>query len=326
MSVWTDPRIIEVSKNFIPAADEVWRLQRSTEPDAILFQNIANQGHYQHKGGTRQGIYVCSADGTLLSSINSLNPDEVLKTIEDGLNKWELFPQKFNKGQNLPNINETHRWESSYPENGLVLTSVNSDLISDPPNLVERSKRRNMDHVWIHESEVASLIPEEPKVGMVYSVPEFFKNRLFCFHLVDNVRGQTLPFAPQELKQSEVLLTVADLQGEIVKLRILGHSDARADGDWLLGQNDWTPSYSLNHGMKIQLMGNAIFDLKINKFIEFEMVAIGKRYGKTELNSREFSPDTSYLGFYFSLAGEKDADKIAPAFVDIYNAEWIEKP
>ena len=326
MSVWTDHRLIEVSKKFIPAADEVWRLQRSTEPDAILFQNMANQGHYQHKGGTRQGIYICSADGTFLSSINSLNPDEVLETIEYGLNKWEFLPQENKKGQDLPNINTTHRWENSYPAHGLVLTSVNTDLISDPPILVERSERRNIDHVWIHETEVASLLPEEPKVGINYSVPEFIKNRLFCFHLVDNVRGQTLPFAPQEIKQAEISLTVTDLQGSMLKLQIFGHSDARADGDWLLGQNDWTPSYSLNHGMKTQLMGNAIFDLKINKFTEFEMVAIGKRYGKTELNSREFSPDTSYLGFYFSLAGEKDADKIAPAFVDIYNVEWIEKP
>ncbi len=326
MSVWTDPRLIEISEKFIPAADEVWRLQRSKDPDALIFQEMANQGHYRGEGATRQGIYVCSADGTFLSSINTLNPEEVLKTIDDGLKKWEALPIKNRQGHHMPKIKVTHRWENSFPEHGLVLTTVNSDLISNSPNLVERSERRNMDHVWFHVTEVASWLPTQAKVGMVYFVPELIKNRLFCYHLVDNVRGQTLPFAPQELKHAEISLTVTDLQESVLKLKILGYSDARAEGEWLLGQNDWTPSYSLNHGMKIQLMGNAMFDLNQEKFTEFEMVAIGKRYGKTELNSREFSPDTSYVGFYFTLAGEKDADKIPPAFVDIYNAEWIAKP
>ena len=44
---------------------------------------MANKGHYQTAGQTRQGIYVCSASGKLMSSINSLNADAVLNELKD---------------------------------------------------------------------------------------------------------------------------------------------------------------------------------------------------------------------------------------------------
>jgi hypothetical protein len=43
---------------------------------------MANKGHYRGEGQTRQGIYVCSPGGKLLSSINSLDPDKVLESIK----------------------------------------------------------------------------------------------------------------------------------------------------------------------------------------------------------------------------------------------------
>ena len=55
----------------------MWRLQRVQDLDATFFQEMANKGHYQTAGQTRQGIYVCSPNGKLLSSINSLNVDDV---------------------------------------------------------------------------------------------------------------------------------------------------------------------------------------------------------------------------------------------------------
>ena len=38
------------------------------------------------------------------------------------------------------------------------------------------------------------------------------------------------------------------------------------------------------------------------------------------------SPEESHIGFLFELAGKKKSDKIAPAFVDLYNADWISRP
>ena len=57
-SVWSDSRIINIAKEFIPTTDEVWRLQRVEDKDAIIFQEMANTGHYRRAGGTRQGMDV----------------------------------------------------------------------------------------------------------------------------------------------------------------------------------------------------------------------------------------------------------------------------
>ena len=301
-------------------------MQRGEDPDAIIFQEMANQGHYRTTGGTRQGIYVCSAGGKLMSSINSLNADDVLKTIEAGLDKWDALPVSEKLLSNGYELNIKHRWENSYPDQGLVLTSVNADLFTDPPKQTDRSDRWNMDHAWFSQAEARGWLPDDPKNGDIYELPEELANRLFCFHLVDNVRGQSLPFAPQEIKESGLEVEVLDRGHSTVRIKITGHSKAVAKGEWLLGENDWTPSYPLDHGMKTEILGEASYNLDLEKFTEFEMVAIGKCYGKTEFNSRHFSPDSSWVGFLFTLAEDRAADRVAPAFVDIYNADWIVKP
>ncbi len=304
----------------------MWRLQRSQDSDALFFQEIANRGHYRGGGSTRQGIYVCSSSGKMMSSINSLDADKVLETIEVGLKKWNDLPSSERYLSSTLSMNTIHRWENSYPDEGLIMTSVNADLFTDPPVQANRSNRWNMDHVWFNISEARSWLPDDPQMKDVYELPETLVNRLICFHLVDNVRGQTLPFAPQEVKEAGIEIEVLERQNSTVQIKIRGHSEAVAKGEWLLGENDWTPDYPLDHGMKTNIIGEAEYDLNRNKFTEFEMVAIGKRYGKTKFNSRQSNTESSYVGFLFSLAENGKADKIAPAFVDIYNADWIVKP
>ena len=304
----------------------MWRLQRVQDLDATFFQEMANKGHYQTAGQTRQGIYVCSPNGKLLSSINSLNADDVLKSIMNGLEKWNGLSASERQLPSDQTLKPLHRWENSYPDQGLVLTSANADLFTDPPLQTNRSDRSNMDHVWFSKSEARQWLPDDPKEGDVYDLPDHLANRLFCFHLVDNVRGQTLPFAPQEIKKSNLQIEVQERHQSNVRIKIRGHSKSVAKGEWLLGKNDWTPTYPLDHSMKTEMLGKATFDLSLNRFMEFEMVAIGKRYGKTQNNSRNNSPDSSYIGFLFTLAEGRTSEKIAPAFVDIYNADWIVKP
>ena len=304
----------------------MWRLQRVQDLDATFFQEMANKGHYQTAGQTRQGIYVCSPNGKLLSSINSLNADDVLKSIMNGLEKWNGLSASERQLPSDQTLKPLHRWENSYPDQGLVLTSANADLFTDPPLQTNRSDRSNMDHVWFSKSEARQWLPDDPKEGDVYDLPDHLANRLFCFHLVDNVRGQTLPFASQEIKKSNLQIEVQERHQSNVRIKIRGHSKSVAKGEWLLGKNDWTPTYLLDHSMKTEMLGKATFDLSLNRFMEFEMVAIGKRYGKTQNNSRNNSPDSSYIGFLFTLAESRASEKIAPAFVDIYNADWIVKP
>ena len=304
----------------------MWRLQRVQDEDAFVFQEMANKGHYRRVGGTRQGIYVCSPSGILLSSINSLNPDDVLEMIKSGLDKWNALPfsERQISSEFKPKVR--HRWENSYPGQGMVLNLSKIDLFTDPPVQSGRSDRWNIDHVWFNKDEARLWFPKDPREGDFYELPDLLTDRLFCFHLVDNTRGQTLPFAPQEIKESNIQIEVQIRRQTSVQIKITGHSKAVSKGLWLLGENDWTPNYELNHGIETNLLGQDTYNLGLEKFTEFEMVAIGKRNGKTRHNGRQNSPDTGYVGFLFTLAGNKPSDRIAPAFVDVYNADWIIQP
>ena len=101
---------------------------------------------------------------------------------------------------------------------------------------------------------------------------------------------------------------------------------AVAKGPWLLGENDWTPTHALDHGIQTNLLGTATFDLEMEKFTEFEMVALGNWHGKTQNNGRHSGPDSGHIGTLYSLATDSLSDRIAPAFVDLYNADWIIQP
>ena len=124
------------------------------------FKKIANEGHYRKTGGTRQGIYVCSPSGKLLSSVNSLNPEVVIETINQGLEGWKNLPALDKRLPENFSPFTSHRWEDSYPENGLILKGAKADLISDPPNPSDRGDRWNMDHVWFSEQESHLWIPK----------------------------------------------------------------------------------------------------------------------------------------------------------------------
>src|SRR5262245_940432 len=119
-----------MASRFVAATDEVWRLQGGDSPDSKFFQRMANEGHYRAAGGTRQGIYVCSPTGKLLSSGNSLDPQAVVATMGAGLNAWNALPAAERR---LPADfagQRPRRWEDNVPRDGLILVEVNRDLAS----------------------------------------------------------------------------------------------------------------------------------------------------------------------------------------------------
>ena len=287
---------------------------------------MANKGHYQKEGGSRQGIYICSPSGELLSSINSLNPDDVLFVIQQGLDKWNHNMISNHSINPTNTITPSHRWEDSYPENGLVLTGYKIDLKSDPPSNDNRGDRWNMDHVWFNKAEMKEWITNELIEGSINKVPTVISERLIRFHLVDNVRGQTLPFAPDEIKMNQIMTEVILKNKSSIELEISGESFSVAKGEWLLGENDWTPTHLLDHSIRTKLLGKVTYNFQTETVTEFELVAIGERSGKTQNNGRMYGSDSNHIGFYYKMAHENASGKIAPPFIDLYNADWIIDP
>jgi hypothetical protein len=67
------------------------------------------------------------------------------------------------------------------------------------------------------------------------------------------------------------------------------------------------------------LLGTATFDLKKERFLSFELVAVGTRWGATQFNVRSDDLGPAGMGFYFTLAGDSPAERVAPAhFFQVY--------
>ena len=146
--------------------------------------------------------------------------------------------------------------------------------------------------------------------------------RLVRFHLVDNARGQTLPFAPEEIVAAVLVSEVLGRDGPRVALTLEGYTRANAAGPWLLGENLWKPKVEHPHGMELELVGRAVFDLERGRFTYFELVGLGKRWGRTQLNGRRRGTLAGVMGFHLTLVG--DAPNVAPTFIAVYDADWVD--
>ena len=317
-SVWSDPRVIELSEKFVPTADEVWRLQNGSDPECVFFQKMAEHGHYGGRPGkTRQGIYVCTPGGEFLASINSTRAERVLEMMRRGLKAWDNLPENERHLVSSAEGKPRHRWVDSFPADGLILNVFTRDLpLECDPDLPE-AVRWNQDFAWFSKDEARQWIPKNPHVGNEYQVPERQVTRLARLHLVDTVKGQTSRFRPDEVTGSSISATVVERSGPRVKIRISGSTTGSS-----LQRRGGRDSA---HGVVTRLFGRATYDLDQAKFVEFEVVALGRRWGRTRFNGRHRDAGTGPLGFVFRLAAP-GAPRIAPAFIHSYDAEWLKHP
>lgn len=278
---------------------------------------MAEHGHYGGRPGeTRQGIYVCSPSGRFLASVNSNRPGRVLRMMRRGLEAWEKLPEEERRLAAGKDVMPLHRWEDSFPADGLALTMLTRDLpIACAPDEPCEIKW-NQDQVWFSRGEARRWLPEDPREGAKHSLPASLVSRLARFHLVDTVKGQTSRFRRSDVRDSEISTVVSERSGSRVTIRISGKTKAESNRRW---RGD-TP-----HGVSTRLLGRAAYDLERSRFVEFEIVALGERWGRTRYNGRRRDPRSGPLGFVFQLK-EPDAPRIAPAFLSSYDAAWVRHP
>ncbi len=305
-----------MAKHFVTAADEVWRLQRGTDPECALFRAMAEEGHYGGQpGSTRQGIYVCAPSGTFLASINSTRPERVLAMLEQALAAWRDLPEEKRYLDADTNVRPTHRWEHSYPEDGLVLTMLTRDLPFACRPEAPSEVKWNQDKIWFSREEARRWIPPDPMVGASYPIPEKLIARLARFHLVDTVRGQTTAYRAPEVAESSIEAVVTARAENRVTIEFSGRTKSDSQGRRRDGA----------HGIATQLRGSATYDLDRSAFEAFEIVALGRRWGRTRHNGRWREPETSPLGFVIRLA-KPNSPRVAPAFIFAYDADWVKRP
>jgi hypothetical protein len=316
-----------MTDNFVLATDEVWRLQGGMDgrkyraaggddPECLCFQKMAGSGHYGAGGGTKQGIYVCTPGGKFLASINSSSPKSVMNMLERGLAAWQKLPEK-TRAEKPPFDQPQHRWEQSYPQDGLVLKEtvryLSEDKNDDPKNI---ESRFNFDFAWFSGEETKQFIPETPKVGQKYKVPQKLYLRLARHHLLNTAQGESGSYHDHELT-GELRVEVLSVDQQKVRIRISGTSQAIAqtkhDAHWRARRID------------AKLLGFADFNRVTQKFDKFDLVAKGKIFpkAKPEVDAK----GVRSIGWYFTLADpDQGGAKISPTHLYAYTGNWVKKP
>lgn len=319
-SVWSDSKVIELASEFIPVADEVGRLQRADDAECRWFRKVAEQGHFAGRTeptGTRQGIYAVAPSGALLASINSTNRRRVAGMLRRALAKWKnMPPEKRRMSRELPAAPQKSRgWmKHFYPTGGLVLKMTTRDLPRKRRSYDWRERAWNMDYAWIRKEEARRFLSARPAVGDKHELPADIIRRIARCHLVDNVRGQTKSYADADVQSANLTSEVVAIEDGRVSLRLVGAARLAAEGVWAIhGFYDAADPKQQSRGYDAKLYGKAEYDLEAERFVAFELVAIGDRWGGTQYNSRGRDLEPAPMGVLFSLAGDTPAERMPPA-------------
>jgi len=296
--------------SFVPAADEVGRLQRDPDPEARFFQGFAEFGHYggrERPTGTRQGTYVVTPSGKFLGSWNTRQVPEVRRRMRAALDVWDALPEAERYAAEA--LAPGARFEDDYPTDGLVLLVYSRDLprdddARDPHDW--RTSAWNVDHVWFTAAEAASLAAGELDEGAA--------RRVVRLHARDNVRGQTRPFPLESVRAARLVARVVAADGATKTLELSGEACVRESGSWHTDGRHGAPE-DTTRAFDGEFYGHAIWDGA--RFTSFELALVGVRTGATQYNERADDRGPAPLGIVFQLAPEDD--RVAPAM-------WYEYP
>ncbi len=314
-AAFSDPEVAALlAAEFVPVAENCSHLQRQQDAEGDLFRLIAEQGHY---GGrfqptdTRQGMYACRPDGTLLGSCNVHGADRLLPVLRRALEGWrEGAGARAGAGDGATD----GRYRQEPPPGGLALRVWVRDLPRDPEADARpddwRRRAFNLDHAWFRADEAAALVPEAT-AGASVAWPEALARRVARFHLIDNVRGEPPMWRDDEVREAEMRSRVREVRGGRVRLDLEGHAALGGLSRWT---DDWTgrPQESAR-STEARFDGEAEWDVALRRFARFDLVAVGTRVGGTQYNSRGDDPGPAPIGWAWEIAdGSLPGDATPP--------------
>ena len=295
----------KLAAEFVVAADACDRMQKEfcQDEDALLFRKFAKQRTINkgNRGGA-QGHYAVTPSGELLAASSSADSKVLVEMMKQGLAKWATLPRKKRLLPKSPDPKAAENWrrkEKLYPDDGLVLRVIARDQRR------ERWPDSNLDYAWFRKDEARALLPAKPKNDAKHDVPRELVQRLARFHLLDNVHALNYTFFPKEaIEKARLTSIVLQVKDDLVSLIFEGETRASLVSPKKIGYEP-------------KLLGRATFNLKEQKFLSFELLAVGMRWGLGNCNQRH-NPAPALMGIVFTLAGDSQAERLPPAFISRY--------
>jgi hypothetical protein len=313
-SAFSDPDVLKMAReDFISVTADDWYQRRRQDAEGEFFRKMAAQGPRKGEdGATRQGIYVLTADGELLSYKNAGQLADVTHDeLKRGLDKFRRLPARRREpgavevgapGQIDPN------YTRSPPPGGLVvrvhariLDRKDGELCKGTCKTLGGDKA-SRDFLWLTRDEVRSLAPAKAEVGFTYDVPAAIRNRIVQFHLVDNTRGEPNFWDKDDVRRARMTLTVTGATEAGVELRL--------DGDALLATD--VDLEKADRGYDVRLRGTLRYLPERQTFDRFDVAAVGEHWGEGRY-TRRARPGRTLLGVAFGpVAGDAPADRVPP--------------
>lgn len=264
------------------ALDE-WYHHRRKDDEGEFYRKVTYQRQGMGPERTTQGFYTFSPDGTLYHGWNHRDTARVRQHLKETLEKHRptaatpLSQEEDPGRKRLP------------PEGGLVLDVSSKILRADydapPKNEYEKAFRDSLgrDHLWITRKEIDSILRG--------TLPESLTNRIACFHLIDNTRGEPPMWRREEIRGSKWTLTRDE-----GRLRLEGSVEISTEpGD---------------RSGRCHLLG--FVEAKEGRITRFDLVARGTflghgRYTQTSAPKGEFT-----LAVAIAIADGSEDDKVPP--------------
>jgi hypothetical protein len=310
---FSDDAIVRMASNdFVPVAADDWYQRRRDDAEGKFFRKVADQGPRKGKGGsTRQGIYILTADGKLLTYKNSQDAGVMREVLEKGLKEWRKLPADRRK-PGAVKVGDLSKPDSRYsrtpPRGGLILNVYTRILDKDGDTYCkgtckfEGGAASARDHLWLTADEWKSLVPARPRKGETFAVPDRIAERILRFHLVDNTRGEPSHWARDQVLSRRLNLTVEDVTDGRLRLRLEGAALLATKAD----------PFKAERGFDARLQGHLAYDRQKKAFTRIDILAIGDHWGRSTYTPGN-RPGRKPLGVAFELAtGDKHADGVPP--------------
>ncbi len=329
MSVFSDQRIIDfITEHFVPVTTDINQSQHRKDFEGDYFRKIAEQGHYAGRTkptSTRQGLYVATADGHLLASVNSTKADQVLKMMKQAVAKWQQRQALgvADSGKKIPaRIQRDKNYSVPFPDGGLILKETCRDLLR-PDNPSFKNWRHNFDNVWLTASEVDQFKPVsrdgkggpgQASRGQKYKIDRAVISRLARFHFVDQVNGEASAWDDSDVKEASLTAEVAEVSAESVKIRLSGRAKCIKPPTGVRNPYSGT-KIDKERGVDLLVSGYLAYDRQSDQFTAFDLVAHGQRWGAATYNFRQQDMGPEPIGFAFRLIDKKPENMTQPKFL-----------
>ncbi|MFP6904506.1 MAG: hypothetical protein VCG02_04745 [Verrucomicrobiota bacterium] len=310
---YADPDISAfIRRHFVPVVGDDWYQRRRQDAEGDFYQGVHRQApHHTPEGHSRQGLYILTASGTLLSFTNTWKMDTFWRFLRAGVKNWEALPaaERAPGALVIPPLDVGQRdvkYTRVPPADGSIL-KVHTRVLDQAGNgfkacEAEGEKRWGLfaasDHMWLRKEELRGLEPGP--------LPEPFASRMLRFHMVDNTRGEPSMWKQTDIRSRD--LRLVQVPGEAGRLRL--------EGSFLVHTDD------RGRGFEASVLGYLDVDPATGTLTALKVVALGEHWGDGDYTPGA-RPGRTPLGVALHrVSGEDAADRTPPQAIRYVERYW----